>query len=80
MSYTYQLWPCLKYGLGVSSAMIKELREGLGSSDYYLISSLDIVLSIQKEWRYLPTAFCRMDPFDLTMETTAANLNSFLQH
>ena len=35
---------------------------------------------IKKEWRYLPAAFCEMGLFNLVTETTAATLNSFLQH
>ena len=76
----HQLWAGLKYGLGASSATMKELREGLGSSNYYLISSLSIVRSIKTEWRYLPAAFCGMGLYNLVTKTTAANLNSFLQH
>ena len=47
-SYTHQLWSGLRYGLGASSAMVKQLREGLGSSSYYLISSLGVVRSTKK--------------------------------
>ena len=79
-SYTHQLWAGLRYGLGASSASLNKLQDGLGSSDYYLISSLGAVRSIAKEWRYLPAAFCGMGLFDLTTETTIATLNSFLQH
>ena len=53
-SYNHQLWSDLRYGLGVSSATMKELREGLGSSDYYLISSLGVVRTTKTVWRYLP--------------------------
>ena len=79
-SYTHQLWSGMKYGLGASSATMKELREGLGSSDFYLISSLGVVRSIKKEWRYLPPTFSGMGLFDFTTETAAATINSLLQH
>ncbi len=79
-SYTHQLWAGLWYGLGASSAPMAKLMEGLGSSDYYLISSLGVVRSITKEWSYLPAAFCGMGLFNLPTETTIATLNSFLQH
>ena len=48
-SYDHQLWVGLKHGLRVraSSATIKELREGLGSLDYYLINNLGVVRSIK---------------------------------
>ena len=79
-SYTHQLWAGMKYGLGALSATMKELREGLGSSDFYLISSLGVVRSIKTQWRYLPPAFSGMGLFDLTTEATAATINSLLQH
>ena len=56
------------------------LRKGLGSSDYYLISSLGVVRSIKKEWRYLPACFGGIGLYNLVTETTAATLNSFMQH
>ena len=79
-SYAHQLCNSIKYGLGAFSATMEELKEGLGSSDYYLTSSLGVVRSIRKEWRYLLVAFCGMCLFGLTAETTAATLNSFLHH
>ena len=59
---------------------MKELREGMGSSNYYLISSLGVIWSIKKEWRYIPLAFCGMTLFDLMMGAITATLDSFLQH
>ena len=59
---------------------MKELKERLGSSDYYLTSSLGVVRSIKEEWRSLLVAFCGMGLFDLATETTAVTLNSFIQH
>ena len=79
-SYTHQLWAGMKYGLGASLATMKELQEGLGSSDFYLISSLGVVRSIKTQWRYLPPAFSGMGLFDLTTEATAVTINSLLQH
>ena len=57
-----------------------ELKRRLGSSDFYLISSLGVVRSMKKEWRYLPAAFCGMGLHNLVIETASATLNSFLQH
>jgi len=79
-SYNHQLWAGLKYGLGASSAPMADLKKGLGSSDFYLISSLGVVRSIKKEWQYLPAAFCGMGLLNLVTETASATLNSFLQH
>ena len=59
---------------------MQELREGLESSDYYIISSLSVVGSVETDWRYISSAFCGMGLYNLITETAAANLNSFLQH
>ena len=56
------------------------LSKGLASADFYLLSNLGVVRSITKEWRYLPATFGGIELFDLTTETTAANLSMFLQH
>ena len=79
-SYTQQLWAGMRYGLGACSAPLQELKDGLGSSDFYLLSSLGVVRTIKKEWRYLPAGFGGMGLEDLTAETAAATINSFLQH
>ena len=79
-SYTHQLWAGLRYGMCASSTPLLRLAQGLGSSDFYLISSLGVVRTIKKEWRYLPAAFCGMGLYDIMTETTAATINYFLQH
>ena len=79
-SYTHQLWAGLKYGLEASLAPLSQLRSGLGSSDFYLLSSLGITRSITKEWRHLPSAFCGMGLYDITTETSAATINMMVQH
>ena len=79
-SYNHKLWSALKHGLGALSATMKELREGLGSSDYCLISSIGAIRSIKTEWSYLPAAFCGMGLYNIVTEITATSLNSFLQH
>ena len=80
MSYNYQLWSGMRYGLGTLSASIKELQEGLGKSDYHLISSLGVVRTIQREWRYMPSTFGGMGLFSLPLEATISSLNLLLQH
>ena len=42
-SYQLQLWASIKYGLGASSASMEELKEGLGSADFYILSKLGCV-------------------------------------
>ena len=41
-SYTQEFWSSMKYGLGACKATLKELESGLGSTDFYLISKLDL--------------------------------------
>ena len=62
--------------------MSKELREWLGSLNFYsyLIIIIGVVSSTKDEWWYLPSSCCGMGIFNLTTETTTATLNSFLQH
>ena len=69
LSYRLQLWAGVKYGLGASSASIKELEEGLGTADYYLLSKLGVVGSAKKELRYIPAAYGGLGLYDLTCET-----------
>ena len=38
-NYTHQLWADIRYGLRASSATMADLKNGLGSSDYYLITA-----------------------------------------
>ena len=79
-SYTHQFWDGLRYGMCASSTPLACLAQGLGSSDFYLISSLGVVRTIKKEWRYLPAAFCGMGLYNIATKTTAATINSFLRH
>ena len=80
LSYNCQLWGGLKYGLGASPAKLKELREGLGSGDYKILSMLGICQNINTQWQYLPHCCGGMELHSLPIKTTAASINSFLQH
>ena len=59
---------------------MEELKEGLGSADYYLLSKLGCVRSITTALRYMLPYLGGIGLFDLTTETTSATLNSLLQH
>ena len=74
MSYRLQLWAGVKYGLGVLSATMEEIEEGLGSADFYLLSKLDVVRSISKELRYIPSFYGGVGLFDLTCKTIPRQL------
>ena len=70
----------MKYGLGACLASLEELENGLGTTDFYLTSRLGVVRNIPKQLRYLPHHYCSMELLNLPMETTAAQINSLLQH
>ena len=80
LSYKCQLWGGLKYGLGASPAKLEELKNGLGKSDHKILSMLGICRNINTQWRYLPHCYRGMELHNLPIETTAASINSFLQH
>ena len=70
----------MQYGLGALLASMKELKEGLGATDFYLISKLGVVRSIAREWWYFPSTFGGMGLHSLPVEATVCSVNLFLQH
>ena len=59
---------------------VKELEEGLGSANFYLLSKLGCVCLITKELRYMPCNLGGIGLYNLTTKTKATTLNAFLQH
>ena len=57
---------------------LKELEEGLGSTDYYLSSILGVARTISKQLRYLSHPYCGVELMNLPMETTVAQANCLL--
>ena len=62
------------------TSLLKELKEGMGSSDFYLISNLGVVRTISKGWRHLLHYLCGMELFNLLVKTAIAQINCLLQH
>ena len=77
-SYTHQLWSSMKYGLGACSALLEEPENGLFTTDFYLTSRLGVVTNIPKRLRYLPHQYCDMELLNLSIETTATQVNCLL--
>ena len=71
-SYHQQLWSSLKYGLGACAAPMKDLEEGLGKTDYYLMGKMGVARAIPIALRYMPSEFCGMELNNLPVETTIA--------
>jgi len=80
LSYQCQLWPGLKYGLGVSAATMDELGKCLRSRDHKILSTLGICRNIPTELRYIPSQYGGFALKSLSSEATAEALNMFLQH
>ena len=80
LSYKCQLWGGLKYRLGASLAKLEELKNGLGTRDHKILSMLGMCRSINTQWRNLPHCYGGMELCSLPIKTTAASINSFLQH
>ena len=70
----------MKYGLGACTATLKELENGLESTDFYLISKLGATRSISTALRYMPHFYCGTELYSLTVGTTVAQINCPLQH
>ena len=68
----------MKYGLGACTATLKELKGGLGSTDFYLISKLGAARSILTAVRCMSHVYCGMELNSLPVETTVAQINCLL--
>ena len=79
-SYSQQLWSSTKYGLGACAATLKELENGLGLRDFYLMSKLGVARTIPPAVRYLQHIYCGMELNIVPVETTVAQINYLLQH
>ena len=70
----------MKYRLKACAATLKELKSGLGSTDFYLMSKLGVARTILTAVRYLPHVYGGMELNILPVETTLAQINCLLQH
>ena len=68
----------MKHGLGACSALLEDLENGLGTTDFYQTSRLGVVRNIPKRLRYLPHQYCDMELLNLSIETTATQVNCLL--
>ena len=70
----------MRYGLGALPESMKELEQGLGTTDFYLIIKLGVVRLIAKEWWYILSMFGGMGLNSLPIEATVCSINLFLQN
>ena len=63
-----------------SPAKLEELKTGLGTRNHKILSMLEICWNINTPWCYLPHYYGGMELNSLPIKTTAALINSLLQH
>jgi hypothetical protein len=80
VSYRFQLWASIKYGLGVLASPLKELGEISPGFAFNALPSMGVNRNIRAGWRYLHSSFGGVGLLDLATETAIARLNMFLQH
>lgn len=80
VSYTYQLWMSLRYGLGTIPVDIEEVADFLQDQNYSMLSFLGVNKKIRKGWRTIHRAFLGIGLFDFVTELFISRLNMLLQH
>jgi hypothetical protein len=80
ISYSMQLWPSLRYGLGTLSASLAQLRSALPKFAFTILPKLGVNRHIRKGWRHLHQSFCGLGMFSLPIESAICRVNLFLQH
>ena len=80
VSYTFQLWMDIHYGLGVMPATMEEVAGFLQDFSYKMLPNMGVNRKIKTGWRTIHRAFCGIGLFDFDTELLIARLNIFLQH
>jgi hypothetical protein len=80
VSYKFQLWAGLRYGLGTNSAPLSRLRTVFPKFIFQCLPRLGVNRHIKRGYRHLHSAFCGLGMFSLPIETTISRVNLFLQH
>jgi hypothetical protein len=80
MSYLFQLWAGLRYGLGTLTNSIDAAKECLSGIEVQLLPLLGVNRNITKEWRTLPCAYGGVGLLSLPVEQLIARLNILSLH
>ena len=80
VSYRFQLWSSVKYGLGTLSAPLADLGELTVNFAFNILPYLGVNRHIRAEWRYLHNTFGGVGLLSLATEATICRVNLFLQH
>ena len=80
MSYTFQLWSGVRYGLGTLTNSLHHAIICLDGTDFKMLSFLGVNRNIRKGWRRLPHLFGGIGLFSLPIEQHICRVNLFCQH
>lgn len=80
VSYRFQLWASVRYGLGVLAIPLRELGELTKNFAFRALPHFGVNRNIKTGWRYLHGAFSGCGLLDLATESSISRLNTFLQH
>ena len=80
LSYTYQLWPALRYGLGALTNDWESSSDCLTPTEFKLLPLLGINRHINKPWRRIHQTFGGVGLFDLAVEQHICRVLLFCQH
>ena len=80
VTYKFQLWPSIRYGIGTMTNDMEEAQELLNDHDFSLLNILGIARTVKKGWRKLYTTFGGFGFRILATEQLIERLNPLLQH
>jgi hypothetical protein len=80
VAYTHELWPGLRYSLGIITNNMEPVAKLLDNIDHKTLNTLGILQNVTKGLRKLHTTFGGFGMFDLPTEQLISHVNMFFQH
>ena len=80
MSYLFQLWPSLRYGLGTLTNDWAASSKCLASTEFKILPLIGVNRHIARPWRRLHQTFGGIGLLDLAVEQHICRMNMFCQH
>ena len=66
-SYSWKLWPGLRYGLATLGTTLSALDSILGRQQFDVLPLLGVNRNIRKQWRTIPQSFGGIGLFNITI-------------
>ncbi len=80
IAYRLQLWPGIRYGLGMMTNNLEAMETIFDKADYETMPILWIACTVKRELRKLHTTFGGFGLFHLPKEQLICRINMLLQH